>query len=244
MTRLQLGGTESATILGSMNVYKSHLLFVALGCFLGVVPFAAPAQERKDRVEELRASGYSVGSITPIYGQLVRFSYPTGFKHAHDKDSGTFYIQESVLNGETVQAWSQMVTVTGSKGLAANESVTPQRLAQQIASGFQRACPTTFAAGAIGALKVSGHDAFIALIGCGEVTSGTPRSEIAMLITIKGASDYYSIQWALRDKPLGRPPTLNGDEWLSRLKQLQPIKLCARIPGEQAPYPSCVDKKD
>lgn len=200
---------------------------IPLGCL-------AQDQDRK---------GPSVGAITPIYSQLVRISYPVGFKFAHQNDSGTYYIQESVLDGETVKAWSQMVTVTGSKGLAANPNVTPERLVQQIAGGFQRACPNTFAAKALGALQISGHDAFVALIGCGSVTSGIPRSEIAMLLAVKGASDYYTIQWAERSPPSDRAAVLDETKWLNRLKQLNPVKLCARIPNEPPPYPSCVNQK-
>lgn len=222
----------------------SWLAILSLTCLISIRAVAVASEEPKDPLEELRDRGYSIGSITPIYQELVRFSLPARFKHAYEKDSGSFYIEEFVLNGETVDSWSQMITVTGSKGLAANESATPQRLAEQVAAGIQRACPATFAAKAIGTLKISSHDAFIGLVGCGEVKRGAPRSEIAMLITIKGTADYYSIQWAVRSTPVDRAPVLNGEEWLSRLKQLQPIRLCPRVPGESAPYPSCVNKKD
>ena len=187
--------------------------------------------------------GRSVTAVTPVYSQLLMFSYPPGFKPAFEKDSGPNYIQEYVLEGETVEKWSQMVTLTGAKGLAANQSVTPQRLVEHIAGGFQRACPSSFAAQPIGALKVSGYDAYVALIGCGTVSGGPPRSEIAIVLAVKGAADYYTIQWAERAQPSAQRPVLDAEKWSGRLKQLNPIKVCNRVPNEPAPYPSCMNQK-
>jgi len=135
-----------------------------------------------------------------------------------------------------------MVTLTGAKGLAANQDFTPQRVVQFIASGFQRACPSTFAAQEFGKLKISGHDAFAALVGCGTVSSGVPRSEVALLLAVKGSADYYTIQWAERTQQSSKPPVLDRAKWLARVRQLNPIKLCSRIPNEPAPYASCINQ--
>jgi hypothetical protein len=217
------------------------LLILLLGSIL--LPASSVAQNRSGSISDLASQGYSVTAVTPIYSQLVMFSYPPGFKPAYAKDSGAQYTQEYVLDGETVEKWSQMVTVTGAKGLAANQEVTPQRFLQHIAGGFQRACPSTFAAHAFGTLTISGHDAFAALVGCGTVSSGVPRSEVAILLAVKGSADYYTIQWAERTQQSPQPPVLDPAKWLARLKLLNPIKLCARMPNEPAPYPSCLNQK-
>lgn len=44
--------------------------------------------------------------ISPIYGQLVRFSMPSTFVAAHENVNGPSYIREAVLKGETVKAWT------------------------------------------------------------------------------------------------------------------------------------------
>ncbi len=200
------------------------------------------AQSTSGSPGDLAAQGRSVAAVTPVYSQLVMFTYPAGFKPAYAKDAGTQYIQEYVLDGETVEKWSQMVTLTGAKGLAESQEVTPQRLLEHIAGGFQRSCPSSFVAQAIGSLKISGHDAFVALAGCGTVSTGAPRSEVAILLAIKGTADYYSIQWAERGPQSLQPPRLDAEKWLARLKQLYPIKLCGRVPNEPAPYPSCINQ--
>ena len=63
----------------------------------------------------------------------------------------------------------------------------------------------------------------------------------ALLITLKGATDYYTIQWAERGPESDEPP-VNDDRWQARLRDLSPINLCPIMLGEAAPYPSCVDK--
>jgi hypothetical protein len=149
-----------------------------------------------------------------------------------------------VLDGETVEHWLQMITVTGAKGLAANPRVTPQSFIEQIAGGFKNACPDTFSAKGLGALKVSGRDAFIALAGCGTVSSdGAAHGEAALLIAIKGSADYYTIQWAERGPASARPITYDEAMWKERFTKLGPIKLCPIKSGEPPPYPSCANQK-
>ncbi|MEI7430006.1 MAG: hypothetical protein WCL27_06080, partial [Betaproteobacteria bacterium] len=88
--------------------------------------------------------GYSVKTISPIFGQLVSFSLPKGFMPVFEDTKGPSYIREAVLTGESVKKWSQMVTVTGAKGLASNPNMTPLGFANMVAGGFKKACPTSF----------------------------------------------------------------------------------------------------
>jgi hypothetical protein len=185
----------------------------------------------------------SVTQISPIFGQLVLLAFPKGFTTVFERTNGNGYIRESVLAGETVDHWSQMITVTGAKGLAANQSVTAQLLVNQIAAGFKRACPETLSAKGLGAMKISGQDAFAGLVGCGTVlTTIEKHSESALLIAIKGTADYYTVQWAERGPASGEPIGLAEAKWTDRFKKLNPIKLCPLVPGEAPPYPSCLNQ--
>jgi hypothetical protein len=92
-------------------------------------------------------------TITPVFSQLVTFQYPKGFKGAFENTTPTKYIQEHVLEGQTKDNWTQMITLTGAKDAAANPQVTPTVALQSIAAGFQRACPETFAVKPLGTLK-------------------------------------------------------------------------------------------
>jgi hypothetical protein len=181
--------------------------------------------------------------ISPIYGQLVRFSMPSAFVAAAENVSGPSYIREAVLKGETVTAWTQMITVTGAKGIAGNPQVTPEGFAVSLAAGFKKACPDTFAVKPFGATKFGDQDGFVAVASCGRVeTSADKHGETALIVTVKGSADYYTIQWAERTPSSADKPAIEDAKWQERLSKLKPIRFCPIVPGEAAPYPSCVGK--
>src|SRR5206468_2173889 len=55
--------------------------------------------------------------ISPIFGQLVTFTMPSNFVAVFENAKGGHYSREAVLKGETPERWTQMITVTGEKGL-------------------------------------------------------------------------------------------------------------------------------
>lgn len=178
-------------------------------------------------------------AVTPVFSQLVSFSYPSGFVPAFEDSKPGGYIQESVLRGETVERWTQMLTLSGARDLAANAQMTPSRYAGSVATGFKNACPQSYAALGLGEKRLGNYDAFAAVIGCGTAPGGT-RSEVALLLVVKGERDYYTLQWAERAEPVNGTVALDAAKWSERLQRLMPVKLCARVPGEVAPYPSCL----
>jgi len=223
-------------------MFKKTLLMALL--FATPIVSAVAEQNQKIATSDAGRHASSVSSISPIFAQLVKLSYPAGFRVISEKTKGIQYIRESVLNGETAAKWTQMISVTGAKGLAAKSAATPQKLAELVTGGFKQACPDTFSVQAIGALKIDGEDAFAALVGCGTIqTSQGVHGETALVITIKGSEDYYTIQWAERQQAANQALDLNESKWYARFKALAPIKLCPVVPGEAAPYPSCANKQ-
>jgi hypothetical protein len=207
--------------------------------------FYAMAEEKaEDDIDALRAKGYKVRIISPIFSQLVTFSFPKGFKTVFENTNGGRYIREAVLDGETADQWSQMITVTGAKGLAANPSLSAQSFIERITSGFKGACPDTFSSKVVGTTKFSGRDAFIALSACGMMEAdGAKYSESALLIGIKGSADYYTIQWAERERASSQPMAFDDAKWTERFKELNPIKICRIVASEAPLYPSCINQK-
>jgi hypothetical protein len=186
----------------------------------------------------------SVTAISPIFGQLVRFSMPASFIAVSENTNGQSYIREAVPRGETTEAWTQMITVSGYKGLAGNPNYSPQGFAEKMAAGFKAACPETFAAKGLGETKFGDQDAFIAVAGCGKINaSADGHSEIALIVIVKGVTDSYTIQWAERTASQPSAPVIDDAKWQERLHALMPIRFCAIVAGEAAPYPSCMQQK-
>jgi hypothetical protein len=208
----------------------------------GFVLAASPAPAQAPAPKTAMPPSFTV--ISPIFGQLVRFSLPSAFAQvAFEKTNGPSYIREAVLKGETAQQWTQMITVTGAKGVAGNPQVTPQSFAVSMAAGFKKACPDSFAVKPFGAVKFGDQDGFVAVVGCGRIeTSADKHGETALIIAVKGSADYYTIQWAERAPSSADRPAVDERKWQERLDKLKPIRFCPTVPGEQAPYPSCVSK--
>ena len=186
-------------------------------------------------------SAYTV--ISPIFGQLVTFSMPASFTAVSENTNGPSYIREAVLKDETVKSWTQMITVTGAKGLADNPKVSPETFAGTIVGGFKAACPDSFSAHGFGPAKFGEQDAYVAVASCGRVGSSADKhSETALVVAVKGSADYYTLQWAERAPASAKAP-IDEAKWLARLRLLQPIRVCPIVPGERAPYPSCASKK-
>lgn len=185
----------------------------------------------------------SLLTISPIFSQLVAFNMPLIFHVANEETSAHSYIREAVLRGDTVDKWTQMITVTASQGVSARPDLTPEIFAGHLAAQFRQTCPDTVTAAGLGSLKVAGYPATLLFVGCGTVGEpGERHSERAVVMVIKGENDYYTLQWAERAAAQSSPVAFDEQRWLGRLKQLMPVRLCAKVPGEQAPYASCLQR--
>ena len=203
--------------------------------FAALITLCSPAVSQAETAAPFRV-------ISPIFSQLVTFSMPAAFVAISEGTNGPSYIREAVLKGETAGRWTQMITVTGAKGATGNAGVSPQSFASSMAGGFKAACPDTFAAKPLGETRFGDREAFVAVAGCGRVATGADaHSETTLIAVVKGAADYYTLQWAERAAPVDRP-AVDDAKWPERLRLLQPIRLCPIVPGEAAPYPSCVGK--
>jgi hypothetical protein len=181
------------------------------------------------------ALGQAVTVVTPIYSQLVAFPTPADFKADYESEQQGTYILEFVPRAETVNTWSQMVTVTGAVGLAGQIPV--EEFAERLAAGYQNACPDTFAALGLDAPVIKGAvAAFAGYLGCGSTGS---QSEAMVFLIVQGRSEVYSLQWAERGPALTAPPNPDPAIWLTRAGALGQLRLCDPVAGEAAPYPSC-----
>jgi hypothetical protein len=217
---------------------------IVSGCVLAIalISNTAVVAGGADSVERLRKQGYSVRTVTPIFSQLLVTGAPLGFDPvSFEKTRDKFYIRESVLKGESVNDWHEMITITGMKDLASSPNATPKIVLNSMADGFKRGCPFSFNMKAVSESPIAGSDAFVAVLSCGASAATTGKtSEAALIAVIKGQTDFYTIQWAERAAPSNTPIPIDLKKWTERLKALGPIRLCPIVPGEKAPYPSCV----
>jgi hypothetical protein len=176
--------------------------------------------------------------ISPIVSQAVAFSTPARFVAGEEQGAGRFYIRELVPRGETVNRWTEMITVTGLQGAATVPKLTPLWGLQTIASSFAKACPSTFNALQLGMLRIGTYDAETAVLSCGtNLQLRTPRSETALIVSFRGRQDLYTLQWAVRGAPSRDKLALHRARWLKRLDRLQPIRGVRPRRGKQRGQP-------
>lgn len=207
--------------------------------FLALPAGAAAAPAADEPVKQ----GGAQREITPVFHRLVAFSLPAPFKPAFERTTGNIYVREHVPEGETVDEWSRLVTLSGVQGMAYSREATLQEYLQALARGFQRHCPDTYVALDLGPQPLVQEPSFATVISCGRVTSGgKARSETSVMLAIKGADDFYVLQWSEKGPDSSHPPALDSRHWSARLAQLGPVQLCPIVPGEGPPYRSCSGK--
>jgi len=234
---LLLVGAVVSVLVGALDSSFSYAQPAAAG---------TNASDAPRTIESFRQKGASISWIAPIFSQLVSTSVPRGFQSLPVYEAtlpGPRYMRENVLEGETDKAWTQMITTTGAKEWGVNPRVTLQKFVEGMAAGYRRACPDSFSAVSVPVGKISGYDAFSAIVSCGTspLTEGR-TSESAMILAIKGERDYYTVQWAERSTASSTPVEIDVGKWIQRFKALAPIKVCSIVPGEAAPYPSCANQ--
>ncbi|MCC5976034.1 MAG: hypothetical protein JJT81_18565, partial [Rubellimicrobium sp.] len=92
-------------------------------------------------------------AVAPVFAQLVTYPLPQGFVPAHEAAAEGQYIHESIPAGETLQVWSQMMTLTGLQGAG---GFPPSDFALMMLQGYESACPESFAASPLGMPEVPG----------------------------------------------------------------------------------------
>ena len=188
----------------------------------------------------------NITAVTPIFGQVMAVRYPSQFNMVNEETKGHYYLQESVKSGETVDQWSEMITLTGRQGAASLPQASAKGFVLNIFKDFQTACPATFSILELGPRSLDGRESFAAIGSCGAVSTAeeaskhTAHSETALIVGIKGTADIYTIQWAERGQPSTRPLTLDPVVWGDRFKQLEPIRVCEHGPNE---VQSCAARK-
>lgn len=206
------------------------ILILAMTCLSG-----APQARSQD----------AMTMTTPVFGQIVTYRLPPGFEPAFEDTKGTFYIQEAVPAGESVEDWSQMITMTGFND--AGGQATMDEAAQLLAAYYQQACKTTFTGTSFGPTEINGLSGLVVFLGCGTVAptkaGEEAHSETAVIVFVKSPFGYITVQWAERLAPQDTAPVYDIETWKPRLAELLPIRLCDVVEGELPPYPSCTSRQ-
>lgn len=162
----------------------------------------------------------------PIYGRVMAFPLPAAFALAYEGENGASRLRELTRDGESVEAWTQLITMTGFKGGAGQMAL--DRYASAFVNGYAQNCPETFGVLQVnwpGQAPIPGAEAQVGLwMGCGTVAG---ISEQVAVIFAASGSDIFTLQWAERGAP---GPKLTEPDWAiwdPRFELLYQARFCA-----------------
>ena len=190
----------------------------------------------------LPAQAQDALQVAPVFSQIVAFPLPEGFAPVLEDANEAGYLNESVLAGESVQDWTQMVTLSGSKGLVsgdpANDAAT---MAAYLGKLYSDACPEGYAESSFDPPQIVGARAVHAgYLSCASLPDH-PQSESMVFLVLVGAGDIYTLQWAEHAAASATPIPYAPQVWDGRLTLLAATaRLCDPVAGEEPPYPSCI----
>ena len=155
---------------------KTSLCAAVLLAFLSNSASALEKAKESDRFKKIDSESIDLGKITavvvsPIFSQLVAYTLPAGFITKYETTKGPSYLREAVPATETVERWSQMITVTGARGMAAAQNFGPREFVATIAGGFKRGCADSFAFLDMGSTTISGVEAYVGVASCGTASA-------------------------------------------------------------------------
>jgi hypothetical protein len=129
-------------------------------------------------------------------GENLLVSMPAGFKSDYQSTRDGMSIQEWVPEGETVQNWSEMVTVQVFQN---RRDLDPRAMLDSIQRGWLKAC-TGSAAAPIVTGKTNGYDTATMVLRC-PLNGETGKPETTAFRAIRGRDSFYMIQRAVRSVP-------------------------------------------
>lgn len=132
-------------------------------------------------------------AVAQLKDENLLVSLPDGFKLGHRAAKGPRLIAEYVPNGETVQNWSQMITLQVFRDLARSD---PAVLAGNIAALWTRGCAGG-TAGIVQSFQENGYPATLWRYAC-PLNTATGQPENMWLKAVGGADALYVVQLAFR----------------------------------------------
>lgn len=159
--------------------------------------------------------------VTTAWSQMVQFDLPEGFVPAYEQAQNGFYIMELVPKGETVDNWSQMITLTALQ----EQTGGGLGYANDLANQYQGACPQSYSFDQFDLPATEGATPAVAgYLRCGDLGG---YSEAMVFFTFDGVADAYSLQWAERGPAVAGPTPYQPADWSARLDYLATVRFIA-----------------
>jgi hypothetical protein len=168
------------------------------------------------------AAGVAAGQAL-IDAENLLFAPPKDFKVGFQSNHDNRLMTEWVPAAETVEDWTQMLTVQIYRGAAVDAAT----FLQGVGKRYMDACPATTAKG-IFTGQVNGYVVSMLLLKCPQ-NPGTGKPETTAFRVIKGTDALYSVQHAWRAVP-------SDQDLDAAMRALAKVTVCdTRVPVHPCP---------
>lgn len=174
-----------------------------------------------------------VSFSVPLYERVLTFDVLPGFLPAYENVNGDFYIMQFVPDGETVEDWTQMITITA-QAQGVDPMIDHLTQATQMFDTLT-GCENGLYTRALGERQV--HPDVSAVIvnrGCAKLAPeifkrGMSLGEQKLALHFRDARDIYTLEYAAREpfKRGARP--ISDDEVIPLLAHFGAVTLCPDI---------------
>jgi len=132
----------------------------------------------------------------PLKNENLLVGMPQGFKLGFKDSKNGMNMQEFIPTGETVQNWTEMVTV---QVFLSRKDLQPTPFLAAMQKQWSDGCKGSTST-AVSTGKVNGYAAAAVLLRC-PLLASTGKPETTMIKAIKGNDSFYVVQRAVRSVP-------------------------------------------
>jgi len=165
--------------------------------------------------------------VTATRAELVNenllVSVPPGYKIDFQDKKPKSLMNEMVPTNETVNDWTEMVTVQ----IFYNMKATPEQFVGKMASGWIQACPGA-SSKPVASGPENGYPAGVWLLSCPK-NPATGKPEITWVKAVQGNDSFYVVQKAFKFTP-------SNEQVVQWMKYLRAVAVCdSRLPDRACP---------
>ena len=142
------------------------------------------------------AAGLSAPALAQLENENLLLSMPPGYKVDFQKKQGSASITEMVPNAETVQNWTEMVTVQVFYNM---KTVTPQEFKGRLEQLWASSCPKASSKSVAEGVE-HGYPTLMWVLFC-PLNPSTGKPENTWLKAIQGRDSFYLVQKAYKFTP-------------------------------------------
>ncbi len=166
---------------------------------------------------------FAASAAAQLVNENLLVELPPGYKIAFPTKKNNMLMNEMVPASETVDNWTEMVTVQIFFGL----KTTPEQFAGRLNNGWLASCPGSSATTVVSAVE-NGYPALLWLLDCPR-NPATGKPEMTWVKAVAGNDSFYVVQKAFRFSP-------SKDQVVQWTKFLKSVAVCdSRIAARACP---------